>query len=151
MRNRLGRPGYPQNAFWQTLLSAPRQYDGYTRGKQSLTNIPTLELGAATTLYGGSDLDLSQNQAMDVGGATCFFSPDLAGWQAIQSAMNNSTILVTPAVRHRPTCFTRPDPATQQFVYKRSISASNSESGGPPSFIFVRYKNPEEPAVIDIP
>ena len=146
IRNRLNQKGFQNSSTYQGLITAG-QFNGIDT---SITTGTTPELGNAALLFGGGTGTSSQQSAMNVASAKCFFSPDAVGWQTLQAALNTSTVTVIPHVHSDPACFTFTDPANEQIIYKRSIS-NNADGRGAPAFLFEQYKAPSAPAVIDIP
>jgi hypothetical protein len=146
IRNRLNDSHFANSSTYQGLIT-PGQFDGIS------TNITTgisPELQNAALLFGGGSATPTQLAAMNVGNAACFFSPDAAGWAAIQNALNDPRITVVPRVAKDPRCFTFKSYANEQIVYKRSIS-KNTDGSGAPAFVFEQEKAVNEPAVIAIP
>ena len=116
------------------------------RDKYQITTGTTPELANAAAVFAGTS-------TISVANAKCFFSPDPAGWTAIQTALA-SEIPVLPSVNADPRCYRTPTLGTgnEQFVVKQSISETTiPENQRAPSFVFVQYRVPTSPAVIQIP
>lgn len=103
------------------------------------------EVSNAALIYGGVTTD-----AMNVANSKCFFTPDSSGWGLIQAALKSPQQTIVPAVVGDPGCFARASAGNEQFVYKSSIGL-NASGNGAPAFIFVQWKKPSDPAVIEIP
>jgi hypothetical protein len=136
--NRYLSPGFSPNMSWQAIITATNQFDGYNAQSQLQKGGVEPELDAASHVFAQS-LPIAS-----VGSAQCFFSPDAAGWTAIQQAQTNNATTV-PTVNYSPKCYTT---TTKQFVIKTSTGAYAS---GRPYFIFVQSKQPTSPAIITIP
>ncbi len=142
IRNRLGDPAFPGYTTYQGLI-IPAQFNGINT---SITTGTTPELANAAAVFAGTS-------TISVANAKCFFSPDPAGWTAIQTALA-SEIPVLPSVNADPRCYRTPTLGTgnEQFVVKQSMSETTiPENQRAPSFVFVQYRVPTSPAVIQIP
>ncbi len=139
MKNRFGNSLFPggSTATYQAVIISS-QYAGINT---SITAGVSPELGVAVNLFDGTQTDT-------VAGSPCFFSPDAAGWTAIQAALKSGTTTV-PNVNSDPKCYANSNPG-RQLVYKSSIGA-NINLPGVPAFIFERQKsNNSNPAVVEI-
>lgn len=119
-------------------LITQSQFGGYNPTTQAISTGIEPELDAAANVFAQSQ------PIVTVPNATCFFSPDNAGWSAIQQAQASSATTVL-AVNFDPGCYAQ---NARQFVIKTSTGAY---SGGLPYFIFVRTKNISDPAIVTIP
>lgn len=135
-RNRFSQPQYFNGvSTWQAAITSG-QFMGI---RTDILNGPTPDLANAAAVF-------RHETAGSVGNAACFFSPTLAGWQAIQAALQSGTT-VLPTVVYDPGCYL----SDRQFVVKQSIG-NNADGRGAPAFIFLQKRNPAtDPAVIQIP
>jgi hypothetical protein len=139
MKNRFGNSLFPggSTATYQAVIISS-QYAGINT---SITTGVSPELGVAVNLFDGTQTDT-------VAGSPCFFSPDAAGWTAIQAALKSGTTTV-PNVNFDPKCYAKFNPG-EQMVYKSSIGL-NVNGDGAPAFIFERQKSSNsDPAVVEI-
>ncbi len=132
---RLNNPSFGSPSTWQAAI-VPGQFTGSIN--TSITNGSQPELGIAVQAYNGSLQDTTS-------ASPCFFSPDAAGFAAIQSAYNANATTV-PQVNHDPNCYG----SYRQLVWKTSIGNNVSTGSGAPAFIFERQKIGNS-AVVQIP
>lgn len=143
-RNRFGDTEYfggygGAEATWQAVL-LPGQFKGLLAPGLP-ENGPEQPLRNAGRVFAGEVGDI-------VGGAQCFFSPTADQWKEIQEAFTLGSTSV-PVITDDPGCFPR---SIRQFVIKASIGASTRGGifQGAPAFVFVRRRQPNEPAVVQI-
>lgn len=133
IQNRFNNSGFGSPTTWQAIVISS-QYNGIAT---SITNGQQPELTVAVSAYDGVSSDI-------VAGSPCFFTPDSAGFAAIQSAFNSSATTV-PTVNYDPRCYG----SNRQLVWKTSIG-NNIHLQGVPAFIFERAKVGSA-AVVQIP
>jgi hypothetical protein len=92
-------------------------------------------------------LDLSVNVFTGGAGRFCnclaFWSPTLAQWQTVQSAINSGTTVFTGGTG-APT-FSAWLTQNQQILH---VSAVGTKSDGRPNFLYLAYRNPTQPAAV---
>lgn len=133
IKDRLNNSGFGSPATWQAAITSS-QFNGIAT---QITTGQQPELTVANAAYNLSAPDIT-------GGSPCFFTPDAAGFAAIQNAYNTSTSTV-PTVNFDPKCYG----SNRQFVWKTSIG-NNVALPGVPAFIFERQKVGSA-AVVQIP
>lgn len=124
------------------------------RGFDGLNRCATGRLGSvahgtetvnAAYIYGGVS-----SAATDVADAKCFASPTPNDWNLhiLPTLQSGSTIYPAPLVQETG-CFNQ---ANRQIVYKSSVGNNIGYGGAQvPAFVFVQWRLPSSPAVIQIP
>jgi hypothetical protein len=152
-KNRFTLPGFNGWTTWQQF-----QDGGVIEGKNDPTaNGPPVVIDNAVAVYSGAVT------ADFVGGAPCYWSPQYSDeWVPLMNqyqANPSSTTFPSGSPIHLrlPTCY---GPASggpnQQVIWKASEPANiRTDAGGvylnAPAFLFVKQRNPDEPAIVQIP
>jgi hypothetical protein len=79
-----------------------------------------------------------------VGGSTCFWTPTLANWSNVQTALSNQTTTF-PSGTGAPGCFAS---STRQIVVKANFQEHHQRAS--PVFLFIRERGTGDPAVVQI-
>ena len=140
-RNRFGDGMFPggTTSTWQHVL-IPSQYPGVSNGT---TNGPNRELRNAAQIFTGEIGDI-------VGGTKCYWSPTYSQWLNIQAALQSATKKF-PSNTGVSDCWRN---LTRQIVYKASIGlnvSGGSTYANAPAFVFLRLRQQNVPAVVQIP
>jgi len=135
MKNRFGDSAYFQNqTTYDAAIRAGATFD------TSVTNGSQPELSAAARAF-GSTFDPSQ-------GCQGFFSPTTAEWAIVdQALLNPSTTL--PSIPGLPFDYNG-QPHITQIVYFPIVGDNPYIPGFQPAFLFVRKRNPDQNAVVQI-
>lgn len=124
-----------------------RGFDGLDRcGTGCLSTVAHgTETTNAAYIYGGVN-----SPATDVADAKCFASPTPDDWNNhILPALQSKTVVYPAPLIQETGCFPQ---ANRQIVYKSSIGNNVSYRGTQvPAFVFVQWRLPSAPAVIQIP
>lgn len=139
-----------RNRFNDSMFGAPTSYyaaitcancaaydTGVTAGRQP-------ELDASANVFNGATGDPTY-------GSQGWWSPTLTQWQNVQSLLNSN-----PPTTNLPgdrsvtgiSFFYGGDPSRTQIVYFSSVGSSNTVNA--PAFLFVRRRNPSDPAAVKL-
>ncbi len=150
IRQRLGDKQY----FYSFNNYQDMNVGQYNQGYDGLGRCPsgclsgvqhTTETLNAALIYGGVN-----TPATDVADAKCFASPTPDDWNYhISPALQSKTTVYPGPLAQETGCFFR---ANRQIVYKTSVGTNANYKGSVvPAFVFVQWRDPSYPAVIQIP
>ena len=102
-----------------------------------------IETQNAAFIYGGVN-----TPATNVDDSKCFLSPTPADWQKISQALNSETTVFPQGLTVNPHCWNTPN---RQIVYKTAVGNNAVyKSSATPAFLFEQWRDPSDPAVIQI-
>jgi hypothetical protein len=137
--NRINDRDFGNPTTWLAAISGGSQ--GYQRS-QNITNGVQPELTAAANVFSQA------SPIYNIPNATCFITPTSSDWSAIQQALSSNATAVPDLGQDDPKCY---EPNNQksgvQFVIKDSITFF---SDGRPYFIFIRAKQSNDPAILEV-
>lgn len=135
-KNRFGHSGFGNPSEWNSVLNS--DFQGIQRAiNNGITGGPQNYLDNSVAVYDGSHGD-------SVGSSTCFWTPTLAQWGNVQTALGSGTTSF-PSSTGSPGCFSSSE---RQIVVKTSMQNNHGYSA--PVFLFIRQRSTTDPAVVEI-